>query len=66
MKSYTVYFELFGKKMKFSCTAKDAADAKRIVRDRIEFHKIEETTAKDLSELAELIPDELKKIFGIE
>lgn len=40
--------------------------AKRKVRERIEFHKIEETTPQDLSELAELIPDELKKIFGIE
>ena len=52
---YTIYFELFGKKMKTTIDAKSIEDAKQKVKDKILFHKIE--------------PDEnidfLKNIFNI-
>ena len=52
---YTIYFELFGKKMKTTVDAKSIEDAKQQVRNKILFHKIE--------------PDEnidfLKNIFNI-
>jgi len=39
---FTVWFELYGKKMKVTVEAKDAVDARIKVRDSIRFHKIEQ------------------------
>ncbi len=58
MKKYTLYFEFFGRKMKFSCVARSESEAKLIVIDKIQFHKITETSDNDLEEL-------FKKFFGI-
>ena len=38
---YTVYFEIFGKKMKTTVYASSVAEAKQRVMDKIIFHKIE-------------------------
>ena len=40
MNKYTVYFEIFGKKMKHDVEAISEADAKRKVADKIVFHKV--------------------------
>jgi len=53
MKTYNVYFEIFGKKMKVEIKAKSKLQAEEIVKSKIIFHKIEDTT----------IPDILKNIF---
>lgn len=41
MKTYTIYFELFDRKMKTSVEAKSKEQAKQILKDKIIFHKIE-------------------------
>lgn len=38
---FTVYFEIGGKKMKMDVYAKDKAEAKRKVADKIIFHKVD-------------------------
>jgi two-component SAPR family response regulator len=54
MKAYTLYFELFGKKMKTTIKAKSREDAIRVIKDSIIFHKVE------------ALPDEnLKNLFDI-
>lgn len=40
MTNYTVFFELFGKKMKTTVLADSPEQAKQKVKDRIIFHKI--------------------------
>jgi hypothetical protein len=41
MKEFTVYFELFGKKMKITIFAENESTAKELIRGKIIFHKIE-------------------------
>lgn len=41
MKSYTVYFELFGRKMKTTVEAESAIKAKEIIKSKIVFHDVE-------------------------
>ena len=62
MKTYTIYFEIFGKKMKTNVAAYSEEAAKEQIRNKILFNKI---TGKDL------FAEELKKdnpfkdFFGI-
>ena len=53
---FTVYLELFGKKMKVVIDAKDKVDARIKVRDSIKFHKVELMTDEMF--------ESLKGIFG--
>jgi hypothetical protein len=55
MKTYTIYFELFGKKMKTTVEAENVDQAKRKIKDKIVFHKVEENNPFEY----------LKNIFGI-
>jgi len=41
MKNYTIYFEIFGKKLKTDIIAENELKAKEIIRDKIIFNKIE-------------------------
>ena len=41
MKTYIIYFEIFGKKMKTIIEADSKSEAKQNVKDKIIFHKIE-------------------------
>lgn len=41
MKSYTVYFELFGRKMKTTVEAESAIKAKELIKSKIIFHDVE-------------------------
>jgi hypothetical protein len=43
MPKYTVYFELFTKKMKTEVIAANEHEAKEIIRNKIIFHKVENT-----------------------
>ena len=54
LNKYTVYFELFGKKMKTDVEAKNEEHAKEIIKSKIIIHKVENKTL-----------DYLKYIFGI-
>ncbi len=56
---YTVYFEIFGKKMKTTVEAKSEEDAKYLVMGKIVWHKVvAEKTGDD-------VLDFLKNTFGM-
>ena len=62
MKTYTIYFEIYGKKMKTVVSAYNEEEAKLHIRNKINFNKI---TCKD-SFAEELKKDNpLKDFFGI-
>jgi 23S rRNA maturation mini-RNase III len=46
MNTYRIYFELYGKKMMTSITAKTQADAISQLRNKIEIHKVENVTKR--------------------
>lgn len=56
MNTYTMYFSIFGKKMKTTVQAKSTAEAKVIIMRKIVFHKVEEEG---------ITLNTLKNIFGI-
>jgi hypothetical protein len=55
MKNYTVYFEIYGKKMKVEIKASTEALAKMMVKNDIIFHAI-------IPDTAEMENDQLEKI----
>ena len=48
---YTVYFEIFGKKMRHDVGATSEADAKRKIAEKIVFHKVVKHRKGSFSEL---------------
>jgi hypothetical protein len=54
---YTVYFELFGKKMKTTIDADTEEMAKSIIRDKIIFHKIINDFERECDEIAKRLED---------
>ena len=62
MKTYDVYFELFGKKMKTSVNAISESKAKEIVQNRIIFHKVAENE-RDYKKEANYLMDNLLNIL---
>ena len=56
MMKYSVYFEIYGKKLKAVVEAKSAEEAKYIVMGKIKWHKIEPESQVDF----------LKNIFNID
>lgn len=61
MKIFTLYFELYGKKMKTDIVAVDVDDAKRQLEKKIVYHKVEskpipKTNGEDVFEY-------LKRVF---
>lgn len=68
MKTYEIYFELFGKKMKTTITANSEYEAKDEIFNKIEFHKIsciDETDDEIKTEHENATLDELMSILGI-
>ena len=57
MNKYLIYFEIFGKKMKTEIMARDREDAKRKMKEKIIFYKIEK--------ISDPTVDYLKNIFRI-
>lgn len=53
----TVFFEIYGKKLKVQVDAKDDEEAKYLVRGAIKFHKITSSKKDEV--------DFLKDMFGI-
>lgn len=69
---YEVYFEIFGKKMKTTITSPDKKGIKKIIKDKIIFHKIVKKCDEPLLDdhAKDFIGDEqtftnLKDIFGM-
>ena len=58
MKTYEVYFELFGKKMKTTVSASSKEHAKEVIKNKIKFNEIMEL------DLRGELPDCFKSIFG--
>jgi hypothetical protein len=54
MTNYTIYFELFGKKMKTTLPATSKENAKEVIRNMIIFHKIT-TNDSDNKEADEIL-----------
>lgn len=44
MKKYTVYFEIFGKKLKVTVEAATRLEAMEYVKSQLMFHKVEDVT----------------------
>lgn len=63
-KKYTVYFEIFGKKMKAYVLAESREHAKRIIRDKIIFHKVSIDENEEYNKSVDAF-DNLKNLFGI-
>ena len=57
---YTVYFEIFGKKMKYTVLAKSEEDAKYQIMGKIIWHKV---TTENMHESD--IVDDLMNMFGM-
>ena len=47
MKTFVIYFSIFGKKMKTTIKAETEAEARILIREKIVFHKIEIDRGKD-------------------
>ena len=60
MKKFIIYFEVFSRKMRIEIEANSEVEAKKILQDRIIFHKIEEVPKNELNDLFE----SFKNIFG--
>lgn len=63
MKTWTVYFEIFGKKMKTDVEADSFYAAQCKVKDKIIFHKTIEKSSQP--ETLDEAMDKLKDLFGI-
>lgn len=59
MKTYTIFFEFFGRKMKTKVDAESEAAAKEAIRKKITFHVVRPTTAE------EIIKDSYRDIMDI-
>lgn len=59
----TVYFELYGKKMKTSVKASSDEEAKKIIKEKIIFHKIQDAgnSMDDISGFLDDFLEALKK-----
>ena len=54
MKKYTVFFEIYGKKLKTVVYAESEAKAREIVKNKVVFHKIEEVADPQVEYLKNL------------
>ena len=57
---YTVYFEIFGKKMKYSVHAKSEEDAKYQIMGKIIWHKVTTENEYNSKEI-----DDMLSMFGM-
>ena len=64
MKTFKIYFEFFGRKMRYTVEAHDADDAKYIIISKLKFHKIEEQVP-ERNWNADDFGDSLKDFLGI-
>ena len=60
MRNYTVYFELFGKKMKTTLIAKNEEEAKEIIKNKIKFYKVEKKSDDNFNDFVDIMEDFLR------
>ena len=54
MKTYTLYFEFYGRKMKTKVVAESVGEAKSLVLSKVKFLKVEDTEDAMLREFGDL------------
>jgi hypothetical protein len=59
MNKYTIFFEMFDRKMKTTIEAFDESHAKRLLCERIIYHKIVLTEDNDITEDPEDVPNQI-------
>jgi ATP-dependent Zn protease len=63
MKNYTVYFEIYGKKIKSKVLAESMIDAQSRIKEKIKFHKVVEDEKDDFNQLTDIL-DSMINILG--
>jgi hypothetical protein len=63
MKNYTIYFEIYGKKMKTTVMAENEEKAKELVIRKIIFHKVEKSK-DEFNEAIDMMDDMLNFLGG--
>ena len=53
MKTYTLYFEMYGKKMKTTVVAKSVSEAKSLVLSKLKFLKVESSEDASMRDVKE-------------
>lgn len=56
-KNFTVYFEIFGKKMKVKILCFNDVEARQIVRNKIKFHKVILDKSDGFNQATDVIDD---------
>jgi hypothetical protein len=54
MKNYTVYFDLYGKKMKAKVLAESNNDAQQKIKEKITFHKVVEDPEDEFNQATDI------------
>jgi len=62
MKTFKVYFEIFGKKMQCEINCNNKEEVEKMVKNKINIHKVEELSFKGFDKNESL--DFLKNMFG--
>jgi hypothetical protein len=63
-RNFTVYFELFGKKMQTKVIAKTEQEAKQVVQSKIIFHKVIVSPNDEFNQAMEIADDILGVLGG--
>lgn len=63
-RNFTVYFELFGKKMQTKVIAKTEDEAKQMIQSKIIFHKVMLSPNDDFNEAMDIADDILNMLGG--
>lgn len=63
MKNYTVYFEIYGKKMKAKVLAESMTDAQTQIKEKIKFHKVVKDEKDEFNQATDIL-DSMIDILG--
>ncbi len=63
MKNYTIYFEIYGKRMKTDVMAENEEKAKELIKSKIIFHRVEKP--KDEFNDAKDMMDDIFNLLGV-
>lgn len=62
MKNYTVYFEIYGKKMKTKVLAETKKDAENQIKSKIKFHKVVKDKNDDFNKATDMMDSIISKL----
>lgn len=63
MKNYTIYFEIYGKKLKTTVMSENEEKAKEFVKSKVIFHKVE-NSKDEFNQSIDMIDDMLNFLGG--